>query len=251
MIRWWNGLSPGDRRVASLFLTVIVGTVPLYLLVLSWVGLPALLRDGFGSTRVETGPVVGQQPSVAIAASPTPPVVVGAAPTPRASATTPPTAGRTETPLPLSLSPLPATPESTSTPVPAPPPGTATGPSGATATLVPARVASPTTMPPPPPEPRCQSAAGVAVPGTYFDIVEVSARPNQQRQLIVEGVARNNCDQPLRAVVRAEALNGGGRVIASEDVRVGRLAPDERARFRIDLGRVQGVARVRAVAELE
>jgi hypothetical protein len=89
------------------------------------------------------------------------------------------------------------------------------------------------------------------VPGTHFDIVEVSARPNQARDLIVEGVVRNNCDQPLRAVVRAEALNNGGRVIASGRAPVGLLVPDARAQFRIDLGRVPGVARVRAVGELE
>jgi hypothetical protein len=89
------------------------------------------------------------------------------------------------------------------------------------------------------------------VPGTHFDIVEVSARPNQARDLIVEGVVRNNCDQPLRAVVRAEALNNGGRVIASGRAPVGLLVPDDRAQFRIDLGRVPGVARVRAVGELE
>jgi hypothetical protein len=89
------------------------------------------------------------------------------------------------------------------------------------------------------------------VPGTHFDIVEVSARPNQARDLIVEGMVRNNCDQPLRAIVRVEALNNGGRVIASGQERVGVLAPDARAPFLIDLGRVPAVARVRAVGELE
>ena len=67
--------------------------------------------------------------------------------------------------------------------------------------------------------------------------------------MVVEGTVRNNCDRPLSGVVRVQALNEQGRVVAEEDSRVGTVAPDGRASFRVSLGRVQGVAQIRAVAE--
>jgi hypothetical protein len=222
-----------------MFLTIIVGTIPLYLLLLSQLRLPQwLLRD-----------VLPPEPSTRVGGREPSPTPLAPTATPLALATAAPTEAPTATvsPEPPSPSPTPPEPTSTATPTRQAPTARPTG----TARPTPSGTATrpPTIMPPP--EPRCQSAAGVVVPGTHFDIVDVSARPNQARDLIVEGVVRNNCDQPLRAVVRAEALNNGDRVIASGQARVGLLAPNASAPFRIDLGRAPGVARVRAVGELE
>src|SRR3954470_6344862 len=123
-------------------------------------------------------------------AFPSPTPAATASPFPTATATRPP-------PSPLSAT---ATPRLQPT---APPPPTAT-PAPPTAPPAPATATRPPTQGPAPTagnEPRCQSAAGVAVPQRYFDVVEVRARPIPGGELHVDGVIRNNCDRPGRAIV--------------------------------------------------
>ena len=57
--------------------------------------------------------------------------------------------------------------------------------------------------------------------------------------VVVEGTVRNNCDRPLSGVVRVQALNEQGRVVAEEESRIGTVRPDGRASFRVGLGRVR------------
>lgn len=147
----------------------------------------------------------------------------------------------------------------TSNPQPPPPPTATRVPPTATrvptmrpappATAVPTRAppASPTLRPTP--EPTCSSAPGVAVPGRYFDVVKVSAqqRPNG---LVVEGTLRNNCDRPLVAVARVQALNAQGATTASGEQQVGTIAVGAQRNFSVTLAGVQQPAKVIAVGEL-
>jgi hypothetical protein len=173
--------------------------------------------------------------------------------TPRPSGTPWPTVP-TMTPWPIYAPPSTSTPRSTSTLVPASTMAPAAR-TEATATLRPA--STPTRRPAvnatrpvstATPEPRCQSLPGVAVPGRYFDILEVTARPSSG-EMRVHGVVRNNCDRSLSAIVWAEALDASGRAIDRAEARPGLLSPDGRARFEVTLPRGQNAASVRAVAE--
>jgi hypothetical protein len=170
--------------------------------------------------------------------SPTPAPTLSPLPTPssQTTATAVVPAGATATPRPQpTATPPPATP----TPRPQP---TAT-------TAAPPPTTAPTAAPPS--GPRCQSAPGVAVPQTYFDVVEVRARPNARGELQVEGVIRNNCDRPLRAIVRAQALDGGGNELAATQGVVGVVPPESRLPFQLGLGVVRGVAQVRVTTDQE
>jgi S1-C subfamily serine protease len=168
--------------------------------------------------------------------SPTPAATFSPLPTPspepsataRPAATDTPRPVLTATPLPAILTPTPRPAAATATRAPTSPP-TAAPPSG----------------------PRCQSAPGVAVPQPYFDVVEVHARPNARGELQVDGVIRNNCDRPLRAVVRAQALDAAGNELAANQGVVGGVPAEGRLPFQLGLGVVRGVAQVRVTTDRE
>ncbi len=168
--------------------------------------------------------------------SPTPAATLSPLPTPSPAPTATPRAATATPPPPATATPLPP-PTATATPRPVPP----------TATRPPTRAPTPVVSN----EPHCQSAAGVAVPQPYFDVVEVHARPNARGELTVEGVIRNNCDRPLRAVVHAQALDAGGRELAGTQGAVGVVPAEERHPFQLGLGVVRGVAQVRVTTDRE
>ena len=172
-------------------------------------------------------------------------------PSPTPAATASPFPTPTSTRLPPSPVAATATPRPEPTAAPAPPSAT---PPPATAPPVAATATRPPTQGPAPTagnEPRCQSAAGVAVPQRYFDVLEVRARPNPAGELHVDGMIRNNCDRPGRALVRAAALDAAGNEIATKQAVLGPLPPEGRVPISLNLGMVRGVANVRVTTDRE
>jgi S1-C subfamily serine protease len=171
--------------------------------------------------------------------SPTPAATASPFPTPTATRLPPSPAAATATPRPEPTAP-PVPPSATPAPATAPP-------AVATATRRPTQGPAPTAGN----EPRCQSAAGVAVPQHYFDVLEVRARPNAAGELHVDGVIRNNCDRPGRALVRAAALDAAGNEIANTQAVLGPLPPEGRVPISLNLGQVRGVTNVRVTTDRE
>jgi hypothetical protein len=240
---WWNGLRPGDRRLAGLFVGMIAATLPFYV-----VG--AVLATDYGgrlaqradrSADPESAAMTPRTPSPTPASSNgSPPVGVAASPIPQPTPPPGPTSTLAPSPTarptaPASLTEVPragATPGARN--------GSAGGQSGPAATV---GVAGSSPMPRRSPsesaELRCQSLPGSVSPGRYFDVVESTARRVPSGELVVEGVVHNNCNRPLRAVVHAEARDARGGRVAARQVEVGRLAPEARRQFEIPLGRLR------------
>src|SRR5687767_1875920 len=101
--QWWAGLAPGDRRTAGVFMGVIVGTLPVYMVLLTLISLSA-------PPRVESQVVVSPGPSVVLPPSPSP------APTETPSPSATPS--QTETPSPSATPSATATALATASPAP-------------------------------------------------------------------------------------------------------------------------------------
>ncbi len=232
---WWNGLRPGDRRLAGLCLGIIAATLPCYLaagLVLT-MGYTARLAEQDASSHISEPTTVARQADAAPSAR--------AEPSPTAAFTgtpNPPVAGRpTASPLPTNGPPAVAAPGTSERPTSSPAEPTASLDVAAASPTPRSSAAAPASL-------QCQSLPGSVSPAQYFDVLESRARPQRSRDLVVEGVIHNNCNRPLRAVVHAEARDARGERLAVRQVAVGELAPDARHRFEVSLGSLRAVPAV-------
>ena len=145
----------------------------------------------------------------------------------------------------LSSGPVPPPASPTAAPSPTrPPPSPTVGrtPARPAAPATPAPTAAPNSVA------RCRSAPGSLVAGREFDIVRATSRPLPSGDLQVEGIVRNNCDQPQAGVLRVQALDARGQVTARAELPFGPLGPEAGAPFQLVLPDARGVSRVQVTA---